>query len=55
MEEKEAILQYTIPQLLRWRVQQSGDKVALREKDFGYWNTFTWKEYYDYEKMISWP
>ena len=48
MEEKDAILQYTIPQLLRWRVQQSGDKVALREKDFGYWNTFTWKEYYDY-------
>jgi long-chain acyl-CoA synthetase len=48
MEEKDALLQYTIPQLLRWRVQQSGDKVALREKDFGYWNTFTWKEYYDY-------
>ena len=48
MEEKDAILKFTIPQLLRWRVQQSGDKVALREKDFGYWNTFTWKEYYDY-------
>ena len=48
MEEKDALLQYTIPQLLRWRVQKSGDKVALREKDFGYWNTFTWKEYYDY-------
>jgi long-chain acyl-CoA synthetase len=48
MEDKDAILQYTIPQLLRWRVQQSADKVALREKDFGYWNTFTWQEYYDY-------
>jgi len=48
MEDREAVLQYTIPQLLRWRVQRSADKVALREKDFGYWNTLTWREYYDY-------
>lgn len=42
----EQMLSMTIPQLLRWRVQASGDKVALREKDFGYWNCYTWKEYY---------
>ncbi len=24
-----------------------GNKVALREKDFGIWSTLTWKEYYD--------
>jgi len=48
MEDKEAVLQFTIPQLLRWRVQRSADKVALREKDFGYWKTLTWREYYDY-------
>jgi len=41
-------LDFTIPQLLRWRVQHSSDRVALREKDFGYWNNYTWKEYYDY-------
>ena len=47
MENKDHLLQYTIPQLLRWRVQATGDKVALREKDFGTWISYTWKEYYD--------
>ena len=47
MEQPNHLLQYTIPQLLRWRVQSSGDKIALREKDFGYWNTYSWKAYYD--------
>jgi long-chain acyl-CoA synthetase len=48
MENKDHLLKFTIPQLLRWRVQHSGDKVALREKDFGRWNNFTWQEYYDH-------
>ena len=48
MENRDELATYSIPQLLRWRVKQSGDKVALREKDFGRWNTFTWKEYYDH-------
>ena len=47
MENKDHLLQYTIPQLLRWRVQATGDKVALREKDFGCWISYTWKDYYD--------
>ncbi|MBW1862180.1 MAG: AMP-binding protein, partial [Deltaproteobacteria bacterium] len=25
----------------------TGEKVALREKDFGFWNTYTWRQYYD--------
>jgi long-chain acyl-CoA synthetase len=36
----------TIPQLLRWRVESTGDKVALREKEFGRWNCYTWNDYY---------
>ena len=48
MNDKDHLLDFTIPQLLRWRVQHSAEKVALREKDFGYWNNYTWKEYYDY-------
>ena len=47
MENKDHLLEFTIPQLLRWRVQHSGDKVALREKDFGRWNNLTWRQYYD--------
>ncbi|MBW1814062.1 MAG: AMP-binding protein [Deltaproteobacteria bacterium] len=29
------------------QVQATGKKIALREKDFGYWNTYTWEAYYD--------
>ncbi len=47
MTDRDDLIQYTIPQLLRWRVQNSGDKVALREKDFGRWNTYTWQHCYD--------
>jgi len=53
MENKDHLLEYTIPQLLRWRVKETGDKVALREKDFGYWNTYTWKDYYDRVRNVA--
>ncbi len=53
MENKDHLLKYSIPQLLRWRVQMSGDKVALREKDFGIWNSFTWTEYYDHVRKTA--
>jgi len=47
MEERSHLLEHTIPQLLRWRVNETGYKVALREKDFGCWNSYTWNQYYD--------
>ena len=47
MTDRDSLVKYTIPQLLRWRVKNSGDKVALREKDFGVWNTLTWSQTYD--------
>ncbi|MDO9110772.1 MAG: AMP-binding protein [Desulfatirhabdiaceae bacterium] len=47
MENKDHLMKYSIPQLLRWRVKATGDKVALREKDLGYWNSYTWNQYYD--------
>ena len=53
MSGKEDILKYTIPQLLRWRVHQTGDKVALREKDFGYWNNYTWNDFYDRVRKVA--
>ncbi len=43
----------TIPQLLRWRVEKSPDKVALREKDFGCWNCFTWADYYNFVRRTG--
>ena len=53
MKDNSQLLGYTIPQLLRWRVNKTGTKVALREKDFGYWNNYTWSEYYDHVRNIA--
>lgn len=37
----------TLPKLLRDRARRFGDKeVALREKDLGIWQEYTWKDYY---------
>jgi long-chain acyl-CoA synthetase len=47
------LLDYTIPQLLRWRVQHSGNKVAIREKDFGRWICYTWNDYYDFVRKCA--
>lgn len=47
MSDRDELLNFTIPRLLRWRVQRGGDKVALREKDFGIWRRLTWNQYYD--------
>lgn len=46
MHDNDRLLELSIPQLLRWRVAQTPDKVALREKEFGIWNPYTWREYY---------
>lgn len=53
MEHKNNLLRYTIPQLLRWRVEQTADKVALREKELGCWNPYTWSQYYDYVRKTG--
>jgi long-chain acyl-CoA synthetase len=45
--ERDHLMTLTIPQLLRHRVGRSGGKVALREKDLGIWNCYTWEDYYD--------
>ncbi|WP_253665133.1 AMP-binding protein, partial [Thermus scotoductus] len=38
---------YTLPQLLRLRAEKEGERVALREKDYGIWNEITYAEYYE--------
>ena len=37
----------TIPALFWKRVTELDSKVALREKDFGIWNEYTWADYGD--------
>jgi long-chain acyl-CoA synthetase len=52
-ENKDHLVQYSIPQLLRWRVEATGNKVALREKDFGCWISYTWNQYYDFVRKTG--
>ena len=47
------LLENTIPQLLRWRKQTDGEKVALREKEFGYWNNCTWNQYFEKVRITA--
>lgn len=37
----------TIPQLLRQRAAIHGDKLALREKEYGIWKPYSWSHYYE--------
>ena len=53
MSNKDHLLEYTIPQLLHWRVGQTPKRPALREKDFGIWNTYSWEDYYQHVKYTA--
>jgi len=35
----------TLPHLFQDKVKKYGDRIALRQKDFGIWNEFSWKDY----------
>src|SRR3990170_4424586 len=44
----------TFPKLLLRNAERLGDRnVAMREKEFGIWQEFTWKEYHDHVKYFS--
>ncbi|MFH2064902.1 MAG: AMP-binding protein [Pseudomonadota bacterium] len=53
MENTDHLVRYTIPQLLRWRTEKTPEKVALREKDFGRWQSITWRKYYSYVQKVA--
>lgn len=53
MENRDHLLEYSIPQLLRWRVNTSGERTALREKDFGRWIPYSWDQYYEYTRKAG--
>ena len=44
----------TLPALLLKNYRKFGDaKVAMREKEFGIWQSYTWKDYYEHVKYFS--
>ncbi len=55
MFEHETLLrgEATLPDLLRRRAQERGDRVALREKEFGIWRSRTWADYYRQARRVA--
>ena len=43
----------TIPGLFWHRVITESDRVAIREKDFGIWNEYTWRHYGEQARLIG--
>jgi long-chain acyl-CoA synthetase len=43
----------TIPQLLRRRAELHGDQLALREKEYGIWNRYSWNRYYETARSVA--
>ena len=43
----------TIPQLLRRRAALQGDRLALREKEYGVWNRYSWRHYYETARLVA--
>ena len=43
----------TISELFEKRVRELPDKVALREKDYGIWNEYTWSQYGKYARWVG--
>ena len=43
----------TFPKLVRINAEQMPTKVAVREKDFGIWQSYTWRDYYEQSRLIG--
>ena len=45
---------YTLPQILSYQAEHIGaQSVAIREKAYGIWQSFTWQEYLQYAKRVG--
>ncbi len=46
--------QFTLPQTLLRQAERLGpDRIALREKAYGIWQTYHWRDYFRYTKLIG--
>jgi long-chain acyl-CoA synthetase len=52
-QEVEITKDLTLPKLLLTTAQKYGNKVAMREKEFGIWRPITWKEYLENVKYLA--
>jgi long-chain acyl-CoA synthetase len=53
-ETLESLTQYTFPQILSRQAERLGpDRIAIREKAYGIWQTFNWQEYLRYTRLVA--
>jgi long-chain acyl-CoA synthetase len=43
----------TFPKLVRRNAERSPHQVAVREKDYGIWQAYTWRDYYEQARLIA--
>jgi len=43
----------TFPKILAYNARNWPDEVAMREKEFGIWNAFTWADYHDRVRLMA--
>jgi long-chain acyl-CoA synthetase len=43
----------TFPKLIRRNAERFGSRVAIREKDYGIWQSYTWRDYYEQARRIA--
>ncbi len=43
----------TFPKLVRRNAERIPGKVAIREKDYGIWQSYTWRDYYEQARLIA--
>jgi long-chain acyl-CoA synthetase len=48
------LTQYTLPQMLEKQARVLGpERIAIREKNFGIWQAYTWTDYFEYTKKVA--
>lgn len=53
LETRLAEADITLPQLLRLRASQQPDALAIREKELGIWNRYTWRDYNETARLVA--
>jgi long-chain acyl-CoA synthetase len=43
----------TFPKLVKCNAERFPDKIAIREKEYGIWQSYTWRDYYEQARLIA--
>ena len=53
-ESLDSLGDFTLPQILSRQAEKfKDDKIAIREKSYGIWHNYTWKDYLRYTKLVA--